>query len=362
MAGHFLLSPAARDFPLAKIEKMSEAEVHSFFTEIRWGKDGTQVCPLCGTNDKHYWNAKRKQWRCKSVGCGHSFSVTSATKFADHKLPLRTLLKAIVIFATNVKGISASALGRQLGVAYMTAYTLLHKLREGILENANTQPLDGLVHVDGAHLSGRFRKPRVKEKATKTQARDKVPADANPYHPNRRIVMVMRSVDTTGGLGAIRSIVQIVPAENQLFANHLAKSFIKKGATVMTDESPAYSLYMARYQHATVNHSVEFSTDDGVNNNIAESFFSRMRRLVIGQVHRVTPKYMLDYMTEVSWREDSRRTSTALMVRDLLGKTQKTRSRWWRGYWQGYKRADEILFVPAHGESTWAKNAAESTQ
>jgi len=104
MAGHFLLSPAARDFPLAKIEKMSEAEVHSFFTEIRWGKDGTQVCPLCGTTDKHYWNVKRKQWRCKSTGCGHSFSVTSATKFADHKLPLRTILKAIVIFATNVKG------------------------------------------------------------------------------------------------------------------------------------------------------------------------------------------------------------------------------------------------------------------
>ena len=71
---------------------------------------------------------------------------------------------------------------------------------------------------------------------------------------------------------------------------------------------------------------------------------------------------MLDYMTEVSWREDSRRTSTALMVRDLLGKTQKSRSRWWRGYWQGYKRPDEILFVPAQGESTWVKNAAESTQ
>lgn len=346
MAGHFLLSPAARDFPLEKIDKMSDEKVHAFFAETRWGQGNTQVCPMCGTVENHYWLRTRRQWRCKSKGCAYTFSVTTSTKFADHKLPLRTILKAIVIYATNVKGISASAMGRQLGIAYMTAFTLLHKLRESILETANKEPLDGLVHIDGAHVSGRFRKPRVKQKATKTQARTKLPPDSFPFHPNRRIVMVLRSVDPNGGTGAIRSIVQIVPSESREWADPLAKQFVKRGATVMTDEHPAYGLYMARFNHATVNHSVEFSTDDGVNNNQAESFFSRMRRLVIGQVHRVTPKYMLDYVTEVAWREDNRRVSTKRMVEDILGKTQKARSRWWRGYYQGYHRADEIMFVP----------------
>lgn len=346
MAGHFLLSPAARDFPLEKIEKMSDAKVHAFFTEIRWGQGGTQVCPMCGTIESHYWLRTRRQWRCKSKGCAYTFSVTTGTKFADHKLPLRTILKAIVIYATNVKGVSASAMARQLGVAYMTAFTMLHKLRESILETANKEPLDGLVHIDGAHVSGRIRKPRVKQKATKTQARAKLPPDAFPFHPNRRIVMVLRSVDPNGGTGAIRSIVQIVPTESREWAEPLAKQFVKRGSTVMTDEHPAYGMYMARFNHATVNHSVEFSTDDGVSNNQAESFFSRMRRLVIGQVHRVTPKYMLDYVTEIAWREDNRRVSTKRMVEDILGKTQKSRSRWWRGYYQGYHRADEIMFVP----------------
>jgi hypothetical protein len=62
-------------------------------------------------------------------------------------------------------------------------------------------------------------------------------------------------------------------------------------------------------------------------------------------IHRLTPKYMLDYATEVAWREDVRRTSTSLQVRQFLEMTLKKRSRWWRGYWQGCHRPDEILFV-----------------
>jgi hypothetical protein len=346
MAGHFLLSPAARDFTLEFVEKMSAATVHAFFVRNRWGDDGTQVCPECGSIDKHYWIKTRRQWRCRDVACGRMFSVTSGTKWADHKLPLKTILKGMVLFATNVKGISASALGRQLGVAYQTAFVLLSKLRESIMECANKNKLDGLVHIDGAHVSGRIRKPRVKEKATRTQAREKIGYEANAKHPNRRIVMVMREVDPHGHKGAIRTIVEVVRAENRKAAEALAKQYITHGARVMTDESNAYGMFMARYDHATVNHEVEFSTDDGVSNNQAESFFSRMRRMAIGQVHRITPKYMLDYVTEIAWREDQRRTRTSEQVRQLLAKSTRSMSRWWRGYWQGKMRQEEIMFAP----------------
>ena len=300
---------------------------------------------MCGTIRQHYYLKTRRQWRCREDGCGSTFSVTSGTKFADHKLPLKTILQAIVMFATNVKGISASAMSRGLGVAYMTAFALLHKLRESILENADKTPLDGLIHIDGAHVSGRARKPRVKVKASKTQARSKLSYTDGHQHPNRRIVMVMRQVDPDGRTGSIRTIVEVVKAENAEAANSLAKQYIKRGASIMTDESSAYAEYMARYNHQSVNHSTMFSTNTGVNNNQAESFFARMRRMVFGQIHRLTPKYMLDYATEVAWREDVRRTSTSLQVRQLLGMALKKRSRWWRGYWQGYHRPDEILFV-----------------
>ena len=352
MAGHFLLSPASRDFTTAQVEKMTNARVHAFFARLRWGDDGTQVCPGCGEIRNHRYLPQRRQWRCRDIACDRNFSVTSGTKFADHKIPLKTILKAMVFFVNNVKGVSASAMARHLGVAYQTAFMLLHKLRESILENVDQTPLDGLVQIDGAHVSGRVRKPRVKLKATQSQARAKVDAGANPTHPNRRIVMVLRQVDPTGGRGATRTVVEIVPAENREWATRLARQYVKRGASVMTDEHPAYGEFMARYNHATVNHSIEFSTDAGVNNNQAESYFARLRRLVWGQIHRLSPKYMLDYATEIAWREDVRRTPTSKQVEQLLKMTLKRPSTWWRGYSQGKNRTEELIFVgetPAPG-------------
>lgn len=341
--GHFLLSKAARDFSLADVEKMKEHHVHAWFARARWGSDGTQTCPTCGRIDTHYWITTRKQWRCKDVACGRSFSVTSGTKFADRKMPLKTILRGMLIFCANVKGISACSLARQLGVAYQTAFVLLHKIRESIMESCAPTTVQGLVHVDGAHVSGAIRKPRVKDPASKRQARDRVPYEASAFHPNRRIVMTIRQVGEKGE-GATKTIVAVVPREIAEHVLPLIRKHVKPGTRIMTDELSAFGDLSAYYDHETVNHSIEFSTDAGVNNNIAESFFARFRRMVIGQTHRITPKYMLDYSTEVAWREDMRISSPSVQVKTLLTATLKKRSRWWRGYWQGYHRDSEILF------------------
>jgi hypothetical protein len=82
------------------------------------------------------------------------------------------------------------------------------------VEERDTSQLEGIVHVDGAHMSGRKRKPRVKLPSTKRQARDRVPRDEDPQHRNRRIVMVLRQLGPPGQ-GAVRTIVEVVPAENE---------------------------------------------------------------------------------------------------------------------------------------------------
>ncbi len=342
--GHFLLSKEARDFSLAHVDKMSKAKVHEWFVQARWGHSGTQTCPECGTIARHYWIKTRSQWRCRETGCGRFFSVTSGTKFADHKLPLKTILRAMLIFCANVKGISACSLARQLGVAYQTAYVLAHKLRESIIESSNQDQMSGLVHIDGAHVSGRIRKPRVKMPDTKRQARDRVPFEEDAKHRNRRIVMVLRQASDSGN-GAVRTVVAVVPRESAEHVEPLIKKYVASGSRVMTDELSAYTRLSAWYEHQSVNHSREFSTDAGVNNNLAESYFARFRRMVIGQTHRVTPKYMHDYSCEVAWREDMRRTSPSLQVRSLLESALKTRSVWWYRYWQGQHRQGEMIFT-----------------
>jgi rubredoxin len=67
--------------------ELSNDEAFELFREVRWGAGDEVACPTCGVIGKHYFQRTRKQWRCKD--CGHTFSVTSGTIFAFHKLPLR---------------------------------------------------------------------------------------------------------------------------------------------------------------------------------------------------------------------------------------------------------------------------------
>jgi len=105
MAQHFLLSAKARTLSVRKVMELTNDEAFQVFKEVRWGSGDEVACPVCGTIGKHYFKRSRKQWQCKD--CGHTFSVTSGTIFAFHKLPLRVYLAAIAIYTNAVKGISA---------------------------------------------------------------------------------------------------------------------------------------------------------------------------------------------------------------------------------------------------------------
>lgn len=325
---------------------MSEEDVHARFAKRRWGMhgDGKQVCPSCGCIDSHYVIHRRHQWRCKVAGCGRTFSVTSGTKLQDHKIPLKQILRIMLTYVVRSGGINAMYIKDTEGLAYQTAFTLLHKLREGLLDDRNLAQLERHVEVDGGHFSGRIRKPRKKIKTTGLPARAKLGKKWFATHPNRRIVVVLREISPTKLQGAVRTIVAVVKAENEACVTPVVYRYVKQGSEIQTDESNAFCRLAMRFEHRTVNHSVEFSTDDGVNDNQAESFYSRCRRLN-WEVRRITPKYMLDYMNEMAWREDRRRDSFEERIDSLLdGVMKHGLSKWWRGYWQGHHRAGELIF------------------
>jgi hypothetical protein len=268
------------------------------------------------------------------------FSVTTGTKLQDHKLPLKKILQVIVIYTTAVKGISASQMSRTVGIAYQTAFVLLHKLREGLLNNRNLEPLERHVEVDGGHFSGAVRKNRVKVLTKNNYFNGK-------FHdgPGHRAVIVFREVSAIKGEGATRTIVEVVHDENRKHVDPLSRKYIARGTVVHTDGGSAFSNFPLHWTHHTVIHNVELSTKDGVNNNQAESYFARLRRLVRGQIHRMTPKYMLDYANEIAWREDVRRLGTREQLGHLLhGCLEQGLSRWWRGYRQGHHRDGELKF------------------
>ena len=109
---HFLLSAAARSRSLREVFALSEGQAFELFREVRWGRDGDPVCPDCGALDRQWFLPSRQQWRCRT--CAHTFSGTSGTLFANHKLPLQVHLGAIALYTNAVKGISALQMARDL--------------------------------------------------------------------------------------------------------------------------------------------------------------------------------------------------------------------------------------------------------
>lgn len=90
-----------------------------------------------------------------------------------------------------------------------------------------------------------------------------------------------------------------------------------------------------RYPMRRVNHSQEYRAGDGTTINQGESYFSRFRRMEIGQHHHFGLTYLSNYANEVAYREDTRREPNGTIFRDILTKCAHTRPQWpWCGYWQ----------------------------
>lgn len=83
-----------------------------------------------------------------------------------------------------------------------------------------------------------------------------------------------------------------------------------------------------------INHSDAYNLD-GVHTNLAESFFSRLRRMIGGQHLRVEGRYLDAYAAHAAWLEDHREESNGRLADRLVGGALASPvSRSWKGYWQ----------------------------
>jgi transposase-like protein len=155
MAQHFLLSRAAKSLSLATVFRMDDGEAEALFHKLRWPEtDGAPVCPYCGGLDAYTARRPKGSLRYRCKACAKDFTVTFGTLFGSHKLPLRSYLAAIAIFCNEVKGKSALAMSRDLGLSYKAAFVLLHKLREAMAEELRDRVVGGegkVAEVDGGY-------------------------------------------------------------------------------------------------------------------------------------------------------------------------------------------------------------------
>jgi hypothetical protein len=89
------------------------------------------------------------------------------------------------------------------------------------------------------------------------------------------------------------------------------KSRLSKGTLVNADEASGWNDLESKYEMRRTNHQEAYS-ENGACTNMAESFFSRLRRGEMGHFHHVSGPYLLRYAQEASWREDARRVVMVL--------------------------------------------------
>jgi len=324
MPQHFLLSTAARTLTVASVARMRDEEVERVFIRLRW-QNSEPHCPRCGCFGLYQ---QRKatgllRWRCKA--CNYNFSITSGTLFASHKMPLRSYLMAIAIFANEVKGKSMLAMARDLGVQYKTSFVLAHKMREAMAAEVKAVGTIGgegkRAEVDGGYFGGYVKPANNRENRRDRRLR-------HNQSGKRKVVVVIRERGGKTLPGVFR---------NEADAYNFIRQRVAPQTALYADEAGSWNALASRFTLHRINHQEAYSLQDEAqtHTNNAEGFFSRMRRGEIGHHHHVAGPYLLRFAQESAWREDHKREANGSQVDRIVALAMANKpSVDFCGYWQ----------------------------
>lgn len=299
------VDPIIRDMPKACSDELAAAE---FFEAMRWPSG--VGCPRCGDTNVRQMQDKagnrnaRFLWACN--GCRKQFTVRVGTILEDSPVKLSAWAFAFWQACAGKKGVAAMQIHRQTGVSYKTALFMLHRIRYAMA--AGGDKLEGTVEVDETYVGG---KPR------KGDPRPRKPGRGTSKQPV--VACVERS--TPGRKGRVRTrVVADVTGETLKAA---MKDCIVPTAHIMTDEWAAYPKAAKGFaSHQVVRHGAgEYAREDVYTNN-AESFFSRLKRSVMGIHHKISREHLHRYVDHMAFLHDTRgmtdgeRLATAIRMAD----------------------------------------------
>ena len=115
----------------------------------------------------------------------------------------------------------------------------------------------------------------------------------------------------------------------------IARAYVAAATQMFADEASHWDELHKHFPNTgRINHSMAYADGDD-HTNWVESYFSRLRRMIRGQHHFVSARYLYQYANEAAWKEDHRRLANGAAFTRTLGLALASAvSRTWKGYWQ----------------------------
>lgn len=303
---------------------LTEADARTMLERIRWPHGPHCPLPNCGgaeayrveTKGKTTYNADgtikrhvgpRHLFKCKA--CRRQFTVTKGTIFEDSKIPLRVWIMVMYRMCSSKRGVSAHQIHREFGLAYDSAWFMVHRIRWAMTDKATT-PLTGTIEADETYVGGKLRGHIERRRATMTQA-ERVRAGLEKKTPV--FGMLERG-------GRVRAAAIPVVSKQRVQAE-MNRSIDLRHARLITDESALYGGIERRLPHGVIRHKSEYVRGE-VHTNGIESFWSILKRGIIGTYYHVDAAYLNQYVQEFAFRHNTRTMTDAARFEALMGRVE----------------------------------------
>jgi len=268
-----------------------ETACKTYLTMRRW-PDGPR-CPRCG-NTKVYESTTRPfTWQCRNHGNPYRFSVLVRTVFENTNVPLLTWFKVLYTMLQSKKGISSLQLRRMFfgeRSSTHTAWYVGHRLRAAMYD-PDFRQLMGIVEVDETFVGGK---------------------DKNRHWDKKTHVSGGEGSGKVGVIGAISRKGNVVCQIIENTDTRTLDSFVRKAVSdkvdlVATDEHSGYRWLKPTFSHESVSHGKGEYVRGEVHTNNIESFWSLLKRGIMGSFHHVSKKYLPLYLAEFQFRHNNRK-------------------------------------------------------
>lgn len=276
----------------------------NYIVARRWPNGVT--CPTCGRADVSFI-AKRRVWQCKTRHFKSQFSVKVGTIFEDSPLPLSKWLAAMWLLASAKNGISSWEIHRALGITQKCSWHMMHRIRLA-MQDDNGGMLSGEVEVDETFIGGKARNMHAAKRRAKIHGTGGA---------DKEVVFGMVERD-----GKVRAIHVDSRKKSELQA--AIRENVTAGAAIFSDELLSYNGLDADYQHAVINHAIEY-VNGNVHTNTMENFWSLLKRGLHGTYVSVEPFHLFRYIDEQAFRYNNRKDMNdadrfSLAVSQIAGK------------------------------------------